>query len=164
MKLFRVLRRVDIKNAWVLIKLCLYYPLFIIPTLMATKKCIAISTTHYGRQHYKNGPANAFRHALWNFLIAKRCHSWRRNEQKVMTWTKKITDWHEGAFPNRELAREMDLHNNEIGRALFLKHAALDEESLISLLKQMTQESVKVDSISDLENLKNKMIHIIDTP
>ena len=38
----------------------------------------------------------------------------------IISWTKEITDWHEDFSPNKELARAMDLHNNFIGRELFL--------------------------------------------
>jgi len=34
-----------------------------------------IATLNFGRKHYQNGQANAFRHALWNVLIAQKCMS-----------------------------------------------------------------------------------------
>ena len=115
-----------------------------------------ISTEHYIKKHYLNGRANAFRHALWNYLIAKNCSEWSKNKGKVLEWTKNITDWHEFAFPNRKLARKMDLHNNEIGRRLFLKH---EKESV---LKEMTKKSIFIDSDSDLTVLEKQLVHIAE--
>ncbi len=162
MNLIKVLKRLDSKSIWVLMKLCFRFPLFIFPTLSATKKCMSISTQHYGRLHYKNGPANAFRHAFWNYLIAKNCSNLTKNETATLTWSEKITDWHEKAFPNRELARKMDLHNNEVGRFIFLNHSSKTEQEVIEILKKLTVASSKVDSNSNFANFKNKLVHIID--
>ncbi len=158
----KTLRRLDSNSIWALIKHCVTSPWFILPTLSATKRCMLVSTQLYGRSHYKNGPANAFRHAFWNYLIAKRCHKWQKNNEAVLSWTKKITDWHEGAFPNRELAKKMDLHNNEVGRFLFQNQPSQTENQITDTLKQMVLASVKVDAISDLQSLQNRLIHIID--
>lgn len=121
-----------------------------------------ISTEHYERKHYLNGRANAFRHALWNYLIAKNCSEWSKNKGKVLEWTKNITDWHEFAFPNRKLARKMDLHNNEIGRRLFLKHEKESILDVINVLKEMTKKSIFIDSDSDLAVLENQLVHIAE--
>lgn len=123
---------------------------------------MSISTQHYGRLHYKNGPANAFRHALWNYLIAKKCHLIRKNEVRVLTWSEKITDWHEVAFQNRELARKMDLHNNEVGRFIYLEYSSKAINEVTDILKEMTRVSSKVDTNSNFANFKNKLVHIID--
>lgn len=123
---------------------------------------MSISTQHYGRLHYKNGPANAFRHAFWNYLIAKNCSSLAKNETAALTWSEKITYWHEKAFPNRKLARKMDLHNNEVGRFIFLTHSCKTEQEVIEVLKKLTVASSKVDSNSNFANFKNKLVHIID--
>ena len=106
MNVLKTLKRISLKSFWLLAKLCLRFPFFVLPTLSATKQCMSTSTELYGRLHYKNGPANAFRHAFWNYLIAKRCFRSRKNINGVLIWAKKITDWHESAFPNRELAKK----------------------------------------------------------
>jgi hypothetical protein len=123
---------------------------------------MSVSNQHYGRLHYKNGPANAFRHAFWNYLIAKKCHLISKNKARALMWSEKITDWHEEAFQNRELARKMDLHNNEVGRFIFLKYSSYAKNEVIDILKQMTRASSKVDSNSNFANFKNKLVHIID--
>lgn len=157
-----ILKRVNTKNILKVIFIGLGQPLFLVPTLRATKQCMKISTDHYGRLHYKNGPANAFRHALWNYLIAKKCCVWQKKPEKVMTWAKKITDWHENAFPNRELARKMDLHNNAVGRIIFEEHIEKPETEIVEILKKMTNKSIKIDVQSNLTGLENQLVHIID--
>lgn len=138
------------------------HPLFIVLTIRATKDCIRISTDNYGRLHHENGPANAFRHALWNYLIAKRCFRIRHDKDSVLQWAEKITDWHEHAFPNTELAKTMDFHNNAVGRLAFRENPEKTESEIIELLKSMTLVSVKIDSNTKLASLKTQFIHILD--
>ncbi len=40
-------------------------------------------------------------------------------KEKAEAWAKELTDWHEDFSPNRDLARVMDLHNNQTGRLLY---------------------------------------------
>ncbi|MFI4852593.1 MAG: DUF6973 domain-containing protein [Gimesia chilikensis] len=65
-----------------------------------------------------NGNGDAFRHALWNCLMAKSI-----GVSKAKQWG----DAHEngGTSPNPPLEKEMDLFNNEIGRGISIKN--LDE-------------------------------------
>lgn len=156
-----VLKRVDFKYILKGIGFGLRRPFLIAPTIKATKACVHISTKNYGKLHHKNGPANAFRHALWNYLIAKRCLGWNKNEKTVLEWAKKVTDWHEVAFPNKELAKKMDLHNNAVGRFIFEQNTDKSEKEIIVLLQNMTQESIKIDERTDLSKLKNQLVHIL---
>jgi hypothetical protein len=160
--LFAILKRVDFKNILKVLGIGLSRPHFIWPTLKATKDCIAISTKNYGKLHHKNGPANAFRHAFWNYLIAKRCFKWQENEEVVLAWAKKVTDWHEASFPNNKLPEAMDLHNNEVGRFIFEQNREKSEQKVIALIKQMTLESTKIDENSTLSDHKNRMVHILE--
>jgi phosphoserine aminotransferase len=160
--LIAVVKRVDFKNMLKGVFIGLSRPHFILPTINATKDCIAISTKNYGKLHHKNGPANAFRHAFWNYLIAKRCYNWQRNEKTVLAWAKKVTDWHEDSFPNKKLPREMDLHNNEVGRFIFAQNTEKSEQEVLELLKNMTLESIKIDENSTLSEHKDRMVHILE--
>ena len=162
MNLFAVLKRVDFKNILKVIFIGLSRPHFIWPTIKATKDCIAISTKNYGKLHHKNGPANAFRHAFWNYLIAKRCFKWQRNEEIALAWAKKVTDWHEDSFPNKQLPKAMDLHNNEVGRFVFQQNSEKSEIKVVQLLRQMALESIKIDGSSTLSEYKNRMVHILE--
>ncbi|MAU14816.1 MAG: hypothetical protein CMH46_04670 [Muricauda sp.] len=162
MNLLSIVKRVDFKNILKVILLGLSRPHFIIPTIGATKDCILISSKIYGDLHNKNGPANAFRHALWNFLIAKRCFKWQKNDEVVLAWAKKVTDWHEDSFPNKKLPKQMDLHNNEVGRFIFKMNSHKSEDEVIELLKQMAVKSNKINDSSTLSEHKNQMVHILD--
>ena len=93
-------------NAWSFIILFVRHPFNLILTFLATYQCVKISDEHYGKLHHKNNATNAFRHALWSYLIAKKCSIWRRNKIKVIRWTEKITDWHEEFSPNKPLERK----------------------------------------------------------
>ncbi|SFB71646.1 hypothetical protein SAMN04487891_101650 [Flagellimonas taeanensis] len=159
---FSVLKRVSFKHILKGILLGMGRPLFIFPTIKATKDCIKISTSHYGKLHHKNGPANAFRHALWNYLIAKKCLKWNNKEPLVYDWAKKVTDWHEEAFPNKPLAKAMDLHNNAVGRFIFKEHIEKSEEEIITVLQKMTLESVKIEGDTDLSKFKDRLVHILE--
>jgi len=156
-----ILKRVSFKHLLKGIIIGLGRPFFILPTLKATKDCLKISTANYDNQHQKNGRANAFRHAFWNYLIAKRCLGWNKNEKVVLQWAKKVTDWHETAFQNEELAKRMDLHNNEVGRFIFEQNTEKTEEEIIELLKQLALESIRIDESSVLSEYKNRMVHIL---
>lgn len=157
-----VLKRVSLKNIFKVIWIGLSHPFFIMPTIKATRECIKISSKTYGKLHHKNGPANAFRHALWNYLIAKRCQKWSKDDTKAMLWAQKITDWHELAFPNTDLARKMDFHNNEIGRQVFVEHPSESEHNVVFILKEKTKESTKVDESSIFTDYKNQLVHIVE--
>ena len=159
---FKILKRVSLINILKVTIIAMGHPRFILPTFRATKECLNLSTDFYGRSHFKNGPANAFRHALWNYLIAKRCFALKKNEKKVLNWTKKITDWHENAFPNNELARNMDLHNNRVGRLFFMDNFQKTEGEALELLKKMTAHSLKIDSSSSLDKLDDQLVHITE--
>ena len=161
MNLVGIVKRVDFKNILKGFLIGLSRPHFIWPTIRATKDCIAFSTKNYGKLHHKNGPANAFRHAFWNYLIAKRCFKWQNNEETVLNWAKKVTDWHEDSFPNKQLPKAMDLHNNEVGRFIFAQNTEKSEQEIIGLLKKMALESIKIDESSNLSEYKNRMVHIL---
>lgn len=162
MKVLTLIKRVPFSQIWSLFKSGFYYPLFIYPTYRATKDCLAESTTYYGRAHYQNGEANAFRHAYWNYLIAKYCTKWSKNELKILAWTKDITNWHENAFRNRELARAMDFHNNEIGRQVFKQNTNKTQEEVLEILLQMTKDSQKIKHTDDINKNKFNLVHLTD--
>lgn len=145
-----------------LFRLCLQHPLFVIPTLAATKKCVQISNELYGTLHHKNGPANAFRHALWNYLIAKKCQKWQPRTEKILFWAATITHLHELFSPNSALAKAMDLHNNKVGRELFLANKDKEIAEVVLLLEEMTLRSHKVTELWEMDQYGTQLIHIVD--
>lgn len=160
MNILKAFRRLKPIGIWKLLKLCLAHILFVAPTIRATQKCMQISTEHYQRKHYLNGRANAFRHALWNYLIAQYCIKWSKNRDSVLLWTKNITDWHEFAFPNEALTQKMDFHNNEIGRTLFIKNENESVLEVIEILMDKTKKSLFIDLSTDLKSVSNQLVHI----
>ena len=162
MSIIVTLRRIDFASFWLLLKLSIRHPMFLWPTFKATKECLQLSTRHFGRAHYQNTPANAFRHAFWNFIIAKKCTKWSKNIKTVLKWTKNITDWHENAFRNRDLARKMDFHNNKVGREVFRKHSENTQEEVINLFIEMTKNSIKITEHSVLKNHQLTLVHLTD--
>lgn len=154
------LKLINKGNAWSFIILFIRHPFNLIPTFLATYQCVKISDEHYGKMHHKNNATNAFRHALWNFLIAKKCSSWRRNKRKAIRFAQKITDWHEEFSPNRPLEKEMDLHNNHIGRKLFIQENEESVAVFVKLLKGKVENSRLITKIEDIKNSNNNLVHI----
>ncbi len=143
-----------------LVKLGMQHLPFILPTYRATKSCMIVSTANFGRAHYKNGPANAFRHAYWNYAIAKACEKYSTNTKKIVSWTKDITDWHEFAFPNRELAKVMDCHNNLVGLVTYQEQSFSTSEEAINYFLELAENSVKIKHSNETKNLKYSLVHI----
>lgn len=162
MKILTFIKRINFASFWKLVTLCIKNPLLVLPTYNATKDCLDAATLHFGKKHYQNGPANAFRHAYWNYLIAKYCTNRSKDNIEVLDWTKKITDWHENAFKNRTLARIMDFHNNAIGRKVFIENQETTITNVCELLLQMTKASVKICSKLEMENNSLNLVYITD--
>lgn len=160
MRLLRHIKKVRLIYLWKLIKLVICYPLFGLPTFRATKKCMALSTQHFGRLHYQNGPANAFRHALWNMLIPFYCNKWNRNKETILEWTKAITDWHEEAFFNRSLAQKMDLHNNRVGRQIYQDQSFVCVQDIVNLVLSLSTKSKLISETTPLNLFLNHLVHI----
>lgn len=153
-------RLINKGNAWSFIILFLRHPFNLVPTLLATYETVEISNEHYGRLHHKNNYTNAFRHALWNFLIAKKCSKWRGNTQKAIRFAEKITSWHEKFSPNEPLEREMDLHNNHVGRKFFIISEELPLDEVVLRLKEKAEKSKHLKNVEDLKNYSNDLVHI----
>jgi len=66
-------------------------------------------------------PADAFRHSIWNALIAKYTGNKHTTVSSAVNWAEDFTDAHEngGPEPADALDNPMDFHNNEEGRSYF---------------------------------------------
>ncbi|THD69416.1 hypothetical protein E7Z59_03560 [Robertkochia marina] len=95
------------------------HPILFLSALPATWQCVSICDRKFGNTHHKDNKANAFRHALWNMLLVRNALLCCSNSMTSEAWAKELTDWHEDFSPNRDLARAMDLHNNQTGRLLY---------------------------------------------
>ena len=163
MDLWHFIKRANAKQIWQLIRLSLGNIRLLWPTYKATKKAVQYSNTYFGRTHHKNTPANAFRHAIWNYLIASECAYWSKNNSRIVAWTNKITNLHELILPKNELADTMDLHNNAVGLHIYTIHKALPLEEVIILLLAMAKHSVKINSTEEILNIpKDQFVHITE--
>lgn len=152
------IRNLDFKQFLKLSAVLITRPLFVLPTLKATSQTVKICNRLFGADHNKNNRENAFRHALWNYLICKKCMKFSNNKEKVIGWSKKITDLHEKLFPNFELAEAMDLHNNEIGRRLFKDRNKT--VNFIWLLQEMMNTSVKIKNLQELQEANVNLVYL----
>ena len=162
MNMFKTISRLRVTSVLQLLWLCVPNFLLLWPTYKATKECMSISTHHFGRKHYQNGQANAFRHALWNILIATKSHKLNQSVEKILKWTKSITDWHEQAFFSKKLPMKMDYHNNAVGRKLFEENFEWSHDEFIKKLLLLTAEAIKIKEFTDLNLLKNQLVYISD--
>lgn len=140
--------------------LLLQKPWHIIPILQATKKALKVSQKLYGYAHNKNGKANAFRHAYWNYLICQKILKWTKNAQKSVVWTQKVADYYEKVAKNDMLDTQMDLHNNGIGRNIFLIHFNENSFNSVDFFKEMAQNAQKITKIEEIKNFSNTLVYI----
>ncbi|RFN59116.1 DUF6973 domain-containing protein [Marixanthomonas ophiurae] len=160
MNVLKRIRQLSIKQLWHLSVVFIKQPFLVFPTLKATKKTMRISGDLYGKAHHKNGPSNAFRHAMWNVLIAKAAFSKFQNVDKSIEWAEKVTDLHEKLAPNSPLETAMDLHNNQMGRQFFEEVLDVSEEEMISFLQKKAENAQKVVKTSEIEILKKELVFI----
>ena len=147
------------KELAVLSRIFLKHPLYLLPTYKATNRTVKICNQLYGTLHHEDNRTNAFRHALWNYLICKYCFPIAGSVEKALDWSKKITDLHERLSPNEKLAKAMDLHNNRIGRELFFN--SFDKGiDILPLLQLRTMEALKVATPSEIEEAGEKLVFI----
>ena len=160
MNVVKRIRQLSVKQLWHLSVVFIKQPFLVFPTLNATKKTMKISSDLYGKAHHKNGPANAFRHAMWNVLIAKAAFKKFQNIEKSIDWAKKVTDLHEKLAPNSPLETVMDLHNNKMGRQFFMEAVDFSDEETIHFIQKKTETAQKVTKTSEIEAFKTKLVFI----
>ena len=146
MRVIKALFKIPFSELIYAIRECLKRPLYIWPTLAATKNCMLKAQRTYGDKHHGNGKANAFRHAYWCYLISNYCYQWSRNTEDVCVWTKKMTDFHERCFINDPVETAMDLHNNQIGIELFKQYLNRGESEVIEALMSMVEDAKAIDA------------------
>jgi hypothetical protein len=160
MSFWKLVKGINFKQIASLGRFLLQHPIFMIATIKATSHTMKIVQEEFPGIHGKDNKENAFRHALWNCLIAFQCAKKEKNITKVISWAKKITDWHEDFSPNIALARAMDLHNNYIGRELFQCHKNKTEKEIITALELKLTSAVQVYSIDEIEKHPVNLVFI----
>ena len=160
MNIWKRIWQLNLTQLFQLIGVLILKPLYVFPTLKATRQTLKICDSLYGKEHYKNTAANAFRHALWNILICKKVFQIQKKEEKALDWVKKITDLHEKLVPNKTLETAMDLHNNKVGRIIFKENPTFSEEKFIGVLQGKVKSAKKIKSISELKGLNEELVFI----
>ena len=130
-------------------------------TFRATVNTLRIAQKEFPDIHNLLNKANAFRHAIWNILIAKECLKFTKDVDKVLAWIKRITDWHEEFSPNEKMAKLMDLHNNALGRKYFLVLKDKSKNEIVDNLILKLETAIKINSESELDKIDN-LVFLID--
>lgn len=160
MSFWNIIKSLNFKQLWILFLWFLQHPLFMFATAKATYFTIRIAQKEFPGIYDQDNKANAFRHALWNILIAKESAKFSSDVEEVLSWTKRITDWHEEFSPNKEMARLMDLHNNQFGRNKFLDLKEKSTETIVISLKNEFTNAVQVKHPSEFKNLENQLVYL----
>lgn len=119
-----------------------------------------VCDTLFGKNHNRSTNANAFRHALWNIFLCKETMKRTNSTNKSIQWAEKTTQLYEEVTQNSLLEKQMDLHNNEFGRMLFLTYFDKNEAKLIGLLQKEMENSQKVNNIEEMEFFKKQLIYL----
>ena len=162
MSFYHIVKSLNYKQLFSLFVWFLKHPLYTIATIEATVKTFQISQKKFPNIHGRNNKANAFRHAFWNLLIAKKCAMFSGNITSILSWTKKITDWHEEFAPNDALAKAMDLHNNQVGREMYVQFANTTVDEMADTIEAELDRAVKISAISQIAQNSGKMVYIED--
>ena len=160
MAIWARIRNMSPGEVFQLFKVSIREPLFIIPTLKATRESLKISSELYGDEHHENNRTNAFRHALWNYLICEKCYKVSNSVEKSIEWSKKITDLHEELAPNKKRAKIMDLHNNMIGRRIFENFNSEENFDIIQVLTEEMRRAVKISTTEEIAGHKDRLVYI----
>lgn len=161
-KMFKVLKNLSAGLTWKMFRALMSKPLLLIPTVWATVESVVFSELNFSEAHGGQGVANAFRHAAWNLLIAKNCALFTSHE-KAVDWAKFTTDLHEEYFPNEPFDHQMDLHNNHIGRSIYLELIQKNVKSkneMIAFLKKKTKTAVGLEDEKEFQNYLNELVFL----
>lgn len=160
-KVFQILKNLSVNLTWKMMKALLSKPLLLLPTVWATIESILFSEWNFQEGHGGRGAANAFRHAAWNLLIAKNCAVFT-SKRKAVVWAKYVTDLHEEVFPNEPFDNQMDLHNNKIGRDVFLElmnQNIKSKKKMIEFLVEKTDFAVGLTDEKLMVNYPEEMVY-----
>lgn len=162
MNIWLRIRRLNLMQFIQFVSLFMTRPLLIVPTFKASKRTMMVCDKHFGKSHHKSNRANAFRHAFWNYLICQKTLKRTKNVEKSTVWAKKVTFLYEKATQNKNLEKVMDLHNNEIGRNLFLDVFDQKEPKIIEILQEMMKNAQKIVKTEEVLNYKQQLVFIED--
>jgi Domain of unknown function (DUF6973) len=141
---------------WILIR----SPLLIVPVYKVTQRTMQISDERYGRAHFYSGKANAFRHALWNYLLCNKVHSIINDPIRSVSFTERLVNYYEKVTQNDEMDRTMDRHNNEFGRNVFLSKINEKEQNMIDFIHNRAETGQKITNIDDFGQFSEQLVYL----
>lgn len=112
--------------------LLLWYSGNVLPTYRASQDAWTEAERQWPGMDANHTKADAFRHAFWNILLAKRINLW---------WALAYTTAHESCGPEG-LVKAMDLHNNDVGRRIFSLQRSRSESQLSTTVKNYSYRRV----------------------
>lgn len=160
-KIFYFLKMLTVGLTWKMFRTLISKPLLILPTIWATIQSVMYAEFNFQEAHGGNGIANAFRHAAWNLLIAKNS-SFFTSDEKAVEWAKFVTDMHEECFPNEPFDHHMDLHNNAIGRKIFLElksKGVVKTREMIAYLVKFSETGVGLTQVEEMSNHPENLVY-----
>lgn len=155
MSKWEIIKNLNLKQIGSLFVWFLKHPIYMLATFNATVITLRIAQKEFPDIHNLHNKANAFRHAIWNITIAIECNKYSQDDDKVLAWTKLITDWHEEFSPNMEMAKMMDLHNNFVGRNMFKTLKGKSKDEIIKELHGKLKKAIKINGVSQLDKINN---------
>lgn len=160
-KIFKIVKNLSAGLTWKMAKALLSKPLLFLPTIWGTIESILFAEIKFQEAHGGQGRANAFRHSAWNLLIARNCALFT-SKNKAIAWTKYVTDLHEEVFPNEDFDREMDLHNNRLGRELYLEYSSqkFSKNKMIDALFEKAQTAVGLTDEKEFVHYPNELVFL----
>jgi hypothetical protein len=162
MKMWSRIKQLNPKQMFWLSVAFIKNPSFIRPTLSATNETMKICKERFGLRHHSSNNTNAFRHALWNILICLKTLKNTQNREESSIWAEKITNLYEKVTKNTILDQVMDLHNNRVGRSVFISTFGQEIPEILDLLNEMTQKAQKIANIEEIKNFENSLVYIDD--
>ncbi len=160
MSFCNIVKNLEFSKVYKIFVMFLKHPLFMFATVKATFLTMKIAQREFPYIHGGHNKANAFRHAIWNLLIAKESSKFSSDSKAILYWTKRITDWHEEFSPNKEMAKLMDLHNNKIGRNKLLKWKEEPINDIVKFLKVELSNAIEIKQKHEFKNFENQLVYI----
>jgi hypothetical protein len=143
---------------WILIR----NPLLIVPVYKVTHRTMQISNERYGKAHFYSGKANAFRHALWNYLLCKKVNGITNDPIGSASFAERLVNYYEKVTQNDIMDRTMDLHNNQFGRDIFLIHLAENDQKMIDFIQMKANNAQKATRLDHFEQFTDQLVYLHD--
>lgn len=162
MSFWKIIKGLNYRQLSSLFVWFLKHPLYMMSTIQATLQTFQVSQKKFPNIHGGHNKANAFRHAFWNVLIAKKSARFSNDTESILNWTQKITDWHEEFSPNEKIAEAMDLHNNRIGRDKYLEYGEKPVKEIVKMMILELDDAVKISDVGEIQQYSRRLVYLED--